>query len=263
MFRITQDKTFFIKCILLALVLLSAPVACASAAERYDQQIIWKDVEERTAAMFVPESLLNEHALEDLPLVEDDRSSLKLSLETAARGTSEREELYKQLGRKYIPCPPASRDDRSPKALSLSAYLKAAGLAFIATIEDVVPGWSFWTGQPIDMVYVRPLSVLRGKLPPEDRALVYPQDWETITVKNVKVCYNAPPEGFYRARKGDKVLVGGLSLYPSNPQVIYGASQVPISKGKVLPQPYSWVLDFTPITVDDLRHELGGNDEPK
>jgi hypothetical protein len=263
MFRLIQDKTFFVKCILLVLVLLSAPVACASAAEPYDQQIIWMDAKERTDAMFVPERLLNENTLEDLPLIENDRSSLKSILEGAARGNPEREELYKQLGRKYIPCPPASRDDRSPKALSLLNHLKARGLAFVATVEDVVPGWSFWIRQPVNMAYVKPLLDLRGTLQTADRVLAYPEEWASITVNNVEVCYNTPPEGFYRARKGDKVLVSGLLLFQPNPRVIYGAAQFLISGGRVLPQPYSGVLDFTPIAIDDLRRELEGNNEPK
>ena len=196
-----QDH-FLIRCILLVLVALSAPVACASAAEPYDEQIIWMDAKERAAAMFVPERLLNEHALEDLPLVENDRSSLKSRLETAARGNPEGEELYKQLGRTFLPCPPASRDDRSSGALALSGYLKIKDLAFVAAVEDVVPGWSFWAGQPVNMVYVKPVLILHGKLPTDDRVLIYPERWASITVNGVQVCYRTPPEEFYRARKG-------------------------------------------------------------
>jgi hypothetical protein len=258
----TQYHTFLIRCILLVLVVLGAPVACASAAEPYDQQIIWMDAKEHTAAMFIPERLLNEHALEDLPLVENDRSSLKSSLETAARGTPEREELYKQLGRPFLPCPPASRDDRSSAALALSGYLKTKDLAFVAAIEDVVPGWSFWAGQPVNMVYVRPVLILHGKLPREGRVLIYPERWASIKVNDVKVCYRTPPEGFYRARKGDEILVSGI-LNPLNSRVLGSVSEFPISRGKILPQPYSMVQDFVPVAIDDLIREMRRNNEPK
>ena len=198
---IRLQNYFVIRCILLVLIALSAPVACASAAEPYDQQIIWMDAKERTDAMFVPERLLNEHALEDLPLSENDRSSLKSRLETAARGNPEREELYKQLGRTFSPCPPDSIADRSPKAFSLKDHLKTQDLAFVATVEDVVPGWSFWIRQPVNMIYVKPDLLLNRKLQVGDRVLAYPEPWASIVVNDVQICSRTPPEGFYRARK--------------------------------------------------------------
>jgi hypothetical protein len=259
MFQITKNRSFF-RSIPLIVALWALPAACASAVESHDRQIIWMDAKEHSSAMFIPERLLNERALEDLPLTDAERSWLQSRLDRATRGNPEREKDYKRLGRPYLACPPASLDDRSSKALSLLGYLKTTDLAFIATVEDVVPGWSFWIGQPVNMVYVKPVLFLHEKHQTDDRVLIYAERWASITVNGAQVCSWTPPEGFYRARKGDKVLVGAF-LYPSNPRIVDGVSVFPTSEGKVLPQPYSMVQDFVPITVDDLRLGLRTTNE--
>ncbi len=251
MVRIIRGKSF-LRSTLLVLVLWTVPAACASAAEPYDRQMIWMEAKEHNSAMFVPERLLNEHTLENLPLTDAERSWLQSHLDRAARGNPERERDYKRIGRTYMPCPPASVDDRSLKALSLLDYLKTTDLAFVATIEDVVPGWSFWIGQPVNMVYVKPVLVLHGRQKTDDRVLIYAERWASITVNGAQVCSSTPPEGFYRARKGDEVLVGAF-LYPPNPQILDGVNVFPTREGKIIPQPYSMVQDFTPVAVDDIR----------
>jgi hypothetical protein len=247
-------RTYLLSFLLVVSLSLAQPTT-ALGGDSHDQKIIWMDAKDHSQVMFVPERLLNEKELTDLPLTEQNRSYLQ-----GAMGRLEYVEEYrKRTGRTQEPlCPDVNVSPRWRDASSLQELLQKEPLSFFATIEEVVPGYSFLRFSPVSMVYLKPENVLRGDASSLQgaKSLLYLEPWGSIVIKGNPVCWK-PPSGFYRARRGDRVLVVG-SQFRANPEVLVDNYVFPVSGGAVYPQPFPAVKDFEPIPVKALQvNEVG------
>lgn len=214
--------------------------------EELRERLIWTS-EEGTSALFLPEQVLNEVALEELPITGVDRSVLKDLVERFRKlppgyCSSAREEL---------------KQGSADETLPLADFVADFKGAFVAEVISIEKGWTPWGWD------VSSLAVVRVQQTVHDREGVVPENGAevgllfrggTLQYHGVTIC-EKPIEGLYRPEVGDQILVAG-SGWPDS-RFFNGRAVFPIDGGMVQPVPYASITaGEVPRLVESLREEI-------
>ena len=132
-----------------------------------------------------------------------------------------------------------------------------AGLAYgvvIATVTEVGSGYYKGLGTRVVARVEEVIGESPLNLKQKDR-IEYFQGYYTIEVGEVEICAERP--GFQREKPGERVLL--LAAPPTSnqtPETLVPSLVFPILDGKVVLQPFSFLVGEDPVYVDALRGEL-------
>lgn len=148
-------------------------------------------------------------------------------------------------------------DPENPQLTFNQVLGKAHGI-FIATVTEVRNGYYKGLGTRVlaeieEVLGTSPLTVR-----PQD-AIEYFQGYFDIKVRNVSLCAERP--GFLREQPGDRILLlAAPTTYYRQPDKLVVALTFPIVNGKVVMQPYRYLLTEDPIYLDTVRSFLTSED---
>lgn len=227
-------------------------------AEDYERRILWENAE-HTAAAFIPEKVLHEKQLSELPLSENTRPLLEGAL-YFRRNYPPRI----PVSMKENPCEVLGKADPAGSyrhAKSLDELIADTPVALVGKVVEIVPGWLTTLAHAGKAVYFVVDTILKA---PEEAVKLgdiraFEKYGGEITLDGVRLCTEAVP-GFYSPRLADRILLVG-AMFPYDELRLVGTT-FPIEKDLVLIQPYPWVRDLPTRslaqTVDGAKKQQGG-----
>lgn len=218
------------------------PSAELHSSEEASDRIYWVPSEPQRAA-FIPESVLNEKRLEELPLSPSERYSLEWQIEAPKHpATNPIDARIKGNSCVYFNSPPPAGSD--PDATDLAGLIERSVLAVFGKVVEKVPGWSPSHKHAASMIHLQIEGVLRA---PEDLqagdrvGFVIPGE---TTVHGSRLCTypSGPSRGFAEPELDDRLLLIGRG-FSGDQKLIEGVNKFPIQDGLVLPQPYAMLRE--------------------
>lgn len=230
------------------------PPGFVSPDPPFEERIIWMDTA-RARAMFIPQAIFDQYALEELPLTEEDREVLEGKIRMSR--PIEDPPPYPW----WRPMPKCSwprhggPSEPWPSAIPMEQLIQEEEAAFVGEVVAVVQGWDTWLRYVSTAIYYRiddilldPKNHLR-----EGEVLSTHSVGGEITIDKVEVC-SYWSKGFYRPVVGDRMLLSGQ--YGESPDFFQATFRFPVVDDEVLPQPIGRLLDREPQTLEGIKLQL-------
>lgn len=226
----------------------SPPIAEPHANESAPDRIYWVPAEPHRT-LFIPESVLNEKRLEELPLAPSERESLEWQIEAPKHpATNPIDARIKGSPCVDRPSPPPAGS--YPEATDLAGLIERSVVAVAGRVVEKVPGWSPYHRFAAAMVHLQIEDVLRA---PED---LQAGDRVSFVIRGEAMVHGSrlctfPSRGFAEPELDDRLLLIGLG-FSQEQSYVEAELQFPIRDGLVLPQPYASLRDQAPRPLAPL-----------
>ncbi|MEM7481728.1 MAG: hypothetical protein AAF481_11185 [Acidobacteriota bacterium] len=237
--------------------------ASSSAEVDFETHILWKNTRYREA-LFIPEAVLRDAEVADLPLDEHSRELLELKI-----GFVRNPPEYYFPNPRYGPdleCRERRRLGGSepwPTARGLVESLEPMPLVLIARVLDVIVGWCSWPRSVGRVAWLEPETVLHNEgedLPPYIAILLQSMGGETV-VSNTRVCTIKHVNGLTLPSPGDLILIAGTTGTFPDPFFVNARFEFPVENGFIQPQTYRDIRDRDPVSLSRVRELLSARKE--
>jgi hypothetical protein len=205
--------------------------------------------------MVLPEKVLNEIDLEELPILDSDRSTLFGALHDRPKRV---EEFNQQFPKRPITIcyPLPERQDQKVAEgppTDFKAIFQKSELVVRGGVTATVAGWSTWVRRVVTMVYVRVEEVLNS---PKSGVrvgdvVIYEEDHGSIQVHGAPICTDGPP-GLYGTAVGDELLIAAAH-WENDPDLLILPYVFPMENRKVSSKAFVPVGKAPSVALEDLR----------
>ncbi|MEM7481730.1 MAG: hypothetical protein AAF481_11195 [Acidobacteriota bacterium] len=237
--------------------------ASSSAEVDFETHILWMNTRYREA-LFIPEAVLRDAEVADLPLDQYSRELLELKI-----GFVRNPPEYYAPNPRYGPdleCRERRRIGGSepwPTARGLVESLEPMPLVLTARVLDVVKGWRALPRGVGRVAWLAPETVFHNDgedLPPYFAILLQSMGGETV-VSNTKVCTIKDVNGLTLPSPDDLILIIGTKSRIPDPNFVKVRFEFPVEKGFVQPQTYREIRDRDPVPLSRVREFFAARQE--
>lgn len=239
----------------------SAPGA-ASGDPTYADRIITQG-SGPLAPTFIPQAVLAQTAIEDLPLSPQQLEYLRWKLGLRGAPDKRLESLNRETWLREMRAKHAEpiRDCEVPSSIfrkkptsagrseNLLEYIQDADLAFVGTVVAVVDGWSARESAPYQAVYLRAVEVIKDRHHevPADGVLPFLRQGGSVEIAGLRLCAERQSAS-EPAQVGDSVLVGGV-VPSADLGLLYETFVFLVRDGQITPNDTYVVSDPLPLPL--------------
>lgn len=256
--RVTRDMYMVLGAAMWVVLAASSPKQAGAERPRDTipeaPPVLWMN-EEKGWTVFVSESTLNSDALSSFSRLQSLESRLRIKREPG---------IYKYLyhGQQIPECegrPTRSAQGPAKVTQNLSELILDSPTAFVASVEQIVPGWDAWRGEVALLAYLRVEEILhrdaQNPSPRIDGGIGVLFSGGSIKIHGTTIC-DRVDESFYRPRIDDRLIVTGAG-WEADPRFFAKSEAFPVQGDEILPQPYPALQkDVQRETLTNIRSLL-------
>lgn len=235
------------RCITLLLLSLFFALTAVGEQKRDTGEEVPLRVGAAQGSVFLPEDLLTETPIDQLPISEAGRSILRRMVDQQRRP-----QVWARFfaGRRVPSCVTrfsSMEPGTDPGSATLPETLADAEIVLTGQIVDVVSGWDAHYSSVAQLATVRVEEVVRRSEVSSslavDREVRVLFRGGRVRVGGTEICHR-PRDGFYRPVTGDRIVVAGRPEERGLPLFV-GGYVFPLKDDGVQPQPYASVVEET------------------